>query len=122
MQLTLINRLNHILDRIRLLVGQASSLHEGEADKAQRARQLEILWKRAHWIRAATALVALSALCSASLMVAMFTVTFLHLEAVWFISLFFLAAMLSLILSFLLLMADINQSLSALRLELKTLE
>jgi len=118
-QLTLVNRLNHIQDRIRLLADRADLRVEDQTDKTRKSRQLAILWRRAHWIRSATLLVTLSALCSACLILVLFLVTALHLDAVVLIGICFMAAILSLVLSLALLMADIQQSLSALRLELR---
>ncbi|MGI9211936.1 MAG: DUF2721 domain-containing protein [Methylococcaceae bacterium] len=116
--LTLVNRFNHILDRIRILPGQAGPSVKAGFDTTHKSRQLAILWSRAHWIRSAILAVALSALLSACLILILFIVTFLHRDAAGLISVCFIGAIVSLMVSLMLLMVDVQQSLSALRLEL----
>ena len=81
---------------------------------------MRILWARLHWIRAAATLTSFSALSSGSLIVAIFVVTALRMEAPWVISACFALAILPLILAFLCLMIDIQQSLAALKMELNS--
>ena len=115
--LMMVNRLHHVVDRARILVAQAA---ESSADlQGCKVRQLAILWRRAHLIRAAIGLVSASALFAALLIVAIFLAALFRLEMAWLMESLFILAMLSLILAFLFFMLDVNQSLAALGLELK---
>jgi hypothetical protein len=70
-------------------------------------------------IRAAIALVSLSALAAALLVIVLFFTALWQLETAWVIGALFVACMSCLIASLVLFIHDINQSLAALKLELK---
>jgi hypothetical protein len=61
----------------------------------------------------------MSALCAALLIVLLFLTALFQLEMAWLISLIFILCLVALIGSLLFFIQDVNQSLSALRLELE---
>jgi hypothetical protein len=116
--LSLVNRINHVTDRTRILVEQMR--HEsGNGGQAAKAAQLTILWRRAQIVRVAIVFAAGGALLAALLIVDLFVSGLYGIEDAWLISLLFVSAMASLILSLVCFIADVNQSLHALRLELE---
>jgi len=115
--LTMTNRLGRAIDRARLI---GSELSQSDAtSRAPLEAQLRILWRRARLIRAAIALAAASALAAALLVILIFFTAILDLPIAWLIGGLFTACMLFLIASLALFIHDINQSLSALKLELQ---
>lgn len=115
--LTMVNRLNHIVDRIRALSGQRFESPYTEIG-AKKAAQLDILWERATLIRLAISFASASALFSALLIVVLFLSRLFGIEDAWLVGVLFMVAMTALIVSLLFFMRDINQSLRALKLEL----
>jgi len=115
--LTMTNRLGRAIDRARLI---GSELGQGD-DSARTAleAQLRILWRRARLIRTAIALAAASALAAALLVILIFLAAILGLPIAWLIAGVFTACMLFLIASLAVFIHDINQSLAALKLELR---
>ncbi len=89
-----------------------------EEERKRLGSQLEILIKRANLLRLAISLATLSALLAAILVIALFFTAFLHVEAVPFNAVLFIACLVSFIISLLAFLQDINLSLSALRVEL----
>jgi hypothetical protein len=115
--LTMTNRYGRVIDRVRILV---DSLHDSlDEDKAGIKGQVYILWRRARLIRSIIALSSISALAAAFLIIFLFITALWGIETVWIMVLCFVICMVSLILSLILFIYDINQSLSALKLELK---
>jgi hypothetical protein len=116
--LTMTNRLGRAIDRARILAAELTSA--SDASRPAIEGQLRILWKRAHLIRAAIALVSLSALAAALLVIVLFFTALWQLETAWLIGALFVACMSFLIASLVLFIDDINQSLAALKLELRS--
>ena len=115
--LTMTNRLGRAIDRARLIGSQVP-----QSDVASRAAleaQLRILWRRARLVRTAIALSAVSALAAALIVILIFFTAVLGIRTAWLVASLFTACMLSLIASLMLFIHDINQSLAALRLELR---
>jgi len=117
--LTMNNRLAHAIDRVRNL--------SKEADKAvmpQKVRitaQIEVLWRRTRLLRHSIELASMSALFAALLMISLFiTAIGGFLDAWQVIAFLFFLSLLSLIGSLIFLLVDVNKSLNALKLELKT--
>jgi hypothetical protein len=81
---------------------------------------LRIIWNRAHWLRAAIALASLDALGAAVLVIVLFFTALWQLETAWLISGLFVICMLCLIGSLIAFIHDINQSLSALKIDMET--
>jgi hypothetical protein len=115
--LTMTNRLGRAIDRVRL-IGSELGQSDDSARPALEA-QLRILWRRARLIRTAIALAAGSALAAALLVILIFLTAILGLPIAWLIAGLFTACMLFLIASLALFIHDINQSLAALKLELR---
>jgi len=115
--LTMTNRLGRTIDRARALAADAAAAHPDSRRRIE--AQLVILWRRANLIRLAIALTSSSALCAALLVIALFLTALLHVEDAWLISALFMLCMTLLIGSLVVFIHDINQSLSALKLELQ---
>ena len=114
--LSMTNRLGRVIDRTRAI----ASLY-AESSNPQRPRhkqQLHVLWGRAKTLRLAIAFAAISALSSALLVVFIFMAALWGFGSGWFIVVLFSLALISLILSLILFIQDINRSLAALRVEL----
>ena len=114
--LTMTNRLGRAIDRARNLDAQLPQIPAHERDR--KTAQLSILWRRARIIQLAIALASTSALCAALLIVVLFLTALFQIETAWLISTLFIICVVSLIGSLLLFILDVNQSLSALKLEL----
>jgi Protein of unknown function (DUF2721) len=114
--LTMTNRLGRCIDRSRILAREIPSA--SETDRAKDDEQLRILWRRARLIRMAIALAATSALFAAILIIALFLTALLQIENAWLVSALFIVCMACLIASLVMFIHDINQALTALRLEL----
>jgi hypothetical protein len=114
--LTMTNRLGRVIDRARVL---AAALPEpGDSKRAKTAAQLQILWTRARLIRFSIALSSTSALAAAILIIVLFVSALLRIETEGLIGGLFIVCMVSLIVSLIAFIKDINESLSALKLEL----
>jgi len=114
--LTMTNRLGRAIDRTRALVGDLSNTAEVKREKT--VAQLRILWDRARMIRLAIALASVSALAAAILIIVLFTTALWQMESAWVIVTLFMVSLVSLIVSLIIFIRDINQSLAALKLEL----
>ncbi|TET31802.1 MAG: DUF2721 domain-containing protein [Anaerolineales bacterium] len=114
--LTMTNRLGRAIDRTRVLVGGLSNTAEAKREKT--VAQLRILWDRARMIRLAIALASVSALATAILIIVLFTTALWQMESAWVIVTLFMVSLVSLIVSLVIFIRDINQSLAALKLEL----
>ena len=115
--LTMTNRLGRIIDRARLLAVEYPQLSPSERER--KAAQLAILWRRARLIRLAIILVAASSLFAAILIVILFLTALFRLEAAVAIGVCFILCMLALIGGLLVFIHDLNQSLTALKLEIE---
>ena len=114
--LSMTNRFGRVADRSRQL-GEA--LRNAPLAERERPRsQLEILIRRARLLRLAITFATLSVLMAAVLVIALFLMAFLQVEAVLLGAILFIACLLSLILSLVAFLQDINISMSALKLEL----
>lgn len=114
--LTMTNRLGRAIDRTRTLVGVLSNTAEAKREKT--VAQLRILWGRARMIRLGIALASISALAAAILIIVLFTTALWQMESAWVIVALFMVSLVSLIVSLVIFIRDINQSLAALKLEL----
>ncbi len=113
--LSMTNRFGRVIDRSRTL---AESLRIASATEGDRLRrQLMILMRRARLLRAAISFTSTSVLLAASLVIVLFLGVLLDLEATLWVVAIFIACMGSLIIGLILFIADVNVSLSALKLE-----
>jgi Protein of unknown function (DUF2721) len=114
--LSMTNRLSRVIDRARNLLALAETLHGPAKEKT--LAQIDILWSQARLIRMSILCAAVSVLCAAFLIIALFITALLGLEDAWLISVIFVCCMFSLIASLLVFIRDINLSLSAFKVEL----
>jgi uncharacterized protein DUF2721 len=115
--LSMTNRFGRIIDRSRIL---AVTLREGSAGERQRAdAQVVILWRRAQLVRRAIALACVSLLLAAVLMMALFVATLARFEIAWLVVTLFVACLGALVGSLIAFIQEINESLIALRLDLR---
>jgi Protein of unknown function (DUF2721) len=114
--LSMTNRLSRVIDRARNLLALAETLHGPIKEKT--LAQIDILWSQARLIRMSILYAAVSVLCAAFLIIALFITALLGLEDAWLISVIFVCCMFSLIASLLVFIRDINLSLSAFKVEL----
>ena len=115
--LSMTNRLGRVIDRARLL---SDLLRQGASDRRdQLAGQLRILSRRARLVQSAIAFASFSVLLAALMIIALFISALLRLEAGPLITVLFISCMVSLILSLIIFIKDINYSLRALELEIE---
>lgn len=114
--LSMTNRFGRIIDRSRILAVQRRSEDPGEQELA--AAQIGILWRRAVLVRRAIILASVSVLLAAVLVIALFVAALQHAEIGALIVALFTGCLAALIGSLIAFIAEINQSLLALRLDL----
>jgi Protein of unknown function (DUF2721) len=116
--LSMTNRLGRVIDTVRLLSNECT----GAPADARSAidKQVRILWRRARIIRTGIIFVCLSALDAAILVIVIFFATIYGLETAWAIIVLFSLCMLCMIVSLIFFIRDINLSLAALKVELKS--
>lgn len=114
--LSMTNRLSRVIDRARNLLALSETLRGPAREKT--LAQIDILWEQAGLIRKSILFGAMSVLFAALLIIALFITALFGLEDAWFISVIFVCCMFSLIGSLLAFIKDINQSLSAFKVEL----
>jgi len=113
--LSMTNRFARVIDRSRNL---AELLRNDAACETHHVRhQIHILMRRGRLLRLAIVLASTSLLLAAALVISLFLTALLQLEATIVITGLFVLCMLSLIVSLFFFLADVNISLSALKLE-----
>ena len=115
--LSMTNRFGRVIDRSRSLAQVLRGA--ADADRDRLLAQLQVLSTRAKLVRAAIALAAFSALLAALLIISLFLGALLQLGIAAVIVILFILCMLSLIVSLLLFLSDINLSLKALWHEMR---
>ncbi|MBM2840906.1 MAG: hypothetical protein HW412_1434 [Bacteroidetes bacterium] len=116
--LTMTNRLAHVINRARLLADELPTATDQSRPGIE--GQLAILWSRARLIRTAITMASTSALAAAFLIIVIFLTALWRLEITSLIIALFVICMACLIGSLVVFIRDVNQSLSALKLELRT--
>ncbi len=116
--LTMTNRLGRVVDRTRILAGQARVAAAGE-ERAHIESQLRILFRRAKLVRMAVSLATLSMFVSGLLVVVIFLSALLHLQAGPLLLGLFVAAISLLLGALVYFLRDINVTLKALGLEVR---
>ena len=111
--LTMTNRLG----RARVLKHEMAGLPGPERTRTQ--AQIDILYRRAKIIRFSILFAVLSALLASLLMVTVFICALIGSGLVWFVAAIFIACLVSLGVSLVAFLGDINLSLHALKLELE---
>jgi hypothetical protein len=115
--LTMTNRFGRVIDRSRLLGDELLNAHD--ASRAGIITQLSILSRRARAIRIAIIMIASSALCDVLLIVTIFCAALFDLELAVVIGMLFILSMIALTVSLVAFLLEVNQSLAALKLEMK---
>jgi len=117
LMLSMTNRFGRVIDRSRQL---SEAIHKSsESEKDRLAPQLVILVRRAQLLRFAITFATMSLLWAAFLIIAMFLAEFLHAEIVLLATIFFMACLISIIISMIAFLQDINLSLQALKIVLR---
>lgn len=114
--LNMTNRLGRTIDRSRQLIALLRDCDEDERRRAK--KQLDILWRRAHLLQSAIALIAVSAFLAALLVILLFFCVLLGIEAAWALSTLFILCLLALIAALVFFLRDVNLTLHALAHEL----
>ena len=116
--LSMTNRFGRIIDRSRLL---AESNDDDSLSATHHIKeQLSIMMRRARLLRSAIAFISISLLLDAVLIISLFLFALIKYEGTIIIITIFIGCMISLIVSLLYFIADINVSLSALKIETNT--
>ncbi len=114
--LSITNRFGRVIDRSRSLAELKHTITSSNTHSVK--DQLMILMRRARLLRMAIAFASLSILLAAFLVISLFLFELANLEAASLIIGLFICCMGSLIVSLLFFIADVNVSLSALKLEM----
>lgn len=115
--LSMTNRISRIIDRGRSLVRELPSVTE--AEKTRIRAQLDILWQRAMLMRRAILWATICVLMAAILVITLFVTAAFRVEDAWLIGLLFTGAMVSLIVSLVTFIQDLNRSLVAFQLDIQ---
>ncbi len=114
--LSMTNRLGRVIDRGRILAREIAELPpEGQA---RVEAQLHILVRRAEYLRRAITAASVSVLLAALLIITLFLIAVLRLEAAWLISALFIGSLGALIFSLVVFLQDLNESLLAFKLDI----
>ncbi len=114
--ITLTNRMGRIVDRTRALAGQARAAAPG-VDRQHLGHQLDIMWRRAHYIRLAVTFAGCSMLTSCVLILGLFATAFFAREPGLGLVIVFITSILFLAASLIAFLRDIFASLHAVQLE-----
>ncbi len=114
--ITLTNRMGRIVDRTRALAGQARAAAAGP-DRQHLGNQLDIMWRRAHYIRLAVTFAGCSMLTSCVLILGLFATAFFEREPGLGLVIVFITSILFLVASLVAFLRDIFASLHAVQLE-----
>ena len=120
--LTMTNRFGRIIDRSRQFCNELLDGNSTDTHKKSIEAQLNVLLRRANIVRAAIALAGLSALLAALLIIVLFLNSIFNLGFILLISILFSICMLCLIGSLIFFIADINISLTVIKLEAAELD
>jgi len=113
--LTMTNRLGRIVDRTRSL---ALRMREVDGEERERvAAQLGILEDRAHMLRRSITSAGFCVLFAALLVISLFITALVGVDIPWLIAAFFILSLVSLVVSLVDFLRDVNRSLEATSLE-----
>ena len=116
--LSMTNRFGRVIDRLRSL---AETIRSGVSMQEMKSlkQQIEILMRRTKILRVAIAFASVSLVLAAFLVISLFLAELLDLQAAKILVMLFVLCMSCLIVSLLFFIADINVSLSALKVEVE---
>ena len=120
LMLSMTNRYGRVIDRARF-IAEVIRKSSDERERTEDLRsQLDVLLKRARLLRRSITFAALSLLFAALLIISLFVIGLSQVAGAPVISIFFIACMASLIASLLVFLQDMNVSLAALDLEVRS--
>jgi hypothetical protein len=120
LMLSMTNRYGRVIDRARF-VADVIRKSSNEFERSDDFRsQLDVLIKRARLLRRSITFAALSLLFAALLIISLFVIGLSQIAGAPIITVFFIACMASLIVSLIVFLQDLNVSLSALDLEVRS--
>ena len=114
--LSMTNRFGRVIDRGRILARELAEVPS--QDQVHIEAQLQILTRRAEYLRRAITAASISVLLAAVLIITLFITAVLNLEDAWLIGLLFISAMGALIFSLVSFLQDLNESLLAFKLDI----
>jgi len=114
--LSMTNRFGRVIDRGRILARELAEVPS--QDQVHIEAQLQILTRRAEYLRRAITAASISVLLAAVLIITLFITAVLNLEDAWVIGLLFISAMGALIFSLVSFLQDLNESLLAFKLDI----
>lgn len=117
--LTMTNRMGRVVDRTRILAGQARGAHDNEAERTHLEAQLRIMYRRAGLVRKAVSFAGLSMFCSGLLVVAIFADVLTESGLAVFVMGLFSLSIAFLLVGLSYFLRDVHVSLSALGLEVE---
>ncbi len=115
--LTMTNRLGRTIDLSRGLLGKYVACNSER--RSVYDREINVLWKRARYVRAAILFASSTCLGAATLIILLFLSTLLEIEMSFVLIALFIMSMLCLIVSLIFFLLDVNLTLSALRIALE---
>ncbi|NTV91765.1 MAG: DUF2721 domain-containing protein [Chlorobiaceae bacterium] len=118
--LTMTNRLGRIIDRSRLLLHDLESNPESYVMRIN--SEVAILWKRARYIRISILLACMTCLGASFLIILLFLSVLVNLDIPLIVSGIFIVSMFCLIFSLVFFLFDVNLTLAALKIELRSHE
>jgi hypothetical protein len=114
--LSMTNRFGRVIDRGRILARELAAVPA--QDQVHIEAQLQILTRRAEYLRRAITAASISVLLAAVLIIALFITAVLKVEDAWLIGLLFVGSMGALIFSLVSFLQDLNESLLAFKLDI----
>jgi Protein of unknown function (DUF2721) len=114
--LSMTNRFGRVIDRGRILARELAEVQT--QDQVHIEAQLQILTRRAEYLRRAITAASTSVLLAALLIIAIFITAILNIEDAWLIGLLFVCSMGALIFSLISFLQDLNESLLAFKLDI----
>ena len=114
--LSMTNRFGRVIDRGRILARELSGVPAPAQVHIE--AQLQILTRRAEYLRRAITSASISVLLAALLIIALFITAVFKVEDAWLIGLLFIGSMGSLIFSLISFLQDLNESLLAFKLDI----
>ena len=114
--LSMTNRLGRVIDRGRILSRELSEVPPDGRIRIE--AQLQILARRAEYLRRAITAASVSVLLAAVLIITLFITAVLAIEDAWLIGALFVSALGALIFSLVSFLQDLNESLLAFKLEI----
>ena len=114
--LSMTNRFGRVIDRGRILARELAEVPN--QDQVHIEAQLQILTRRAEYLRRAITAASIGVLLAAVLIITLFITAVLNLEDAWLIGLLFISSMAALIFSLVSFLQDLNESLLAFKLDI----